>query len=67
MPELHVFILQGRTLDEKRTLVRELTEVFVRNLDVAPEAVMIQIIESSKHARGNRRWPVRRAAGNSLH
>jgi 4-oxalocrotonate tautomerase len=47
MPELHLFILQGRTLDEKRTLVRELTEVFVRNLDVAPEAVMIQIIESS--------------------
>ena len=53
MPELHVFILQGRTLDEKRKLVRELTEVFVRNLDVAPEAVMIQIIESSKSLREN--------------
>ena len=67
MPELHVFILQGRTLDEKRTLVRELTEVFVRNLDVAPEAVMIQIIESSKRLRGKRRWPVQRSTGNSLH
>ena len=48
MAELHVFIEQGRTLEEKRKLVRELTEVFVRNLDVAPEAVMIQIIEGSK-------------------
>jgi phenylpyruvate tautomerase PptA (4-oxalocrotonate tautomerase family) len=62
-----VFILQGRTLDEKRKLVRELTEVFVRNLDVAPEAVMIQIIESSKSLRGKRRWSAQRSTGNSLH
>ena len=61
MPELHVFILQGRTLDEKRTLVSELTEVFVRNLDVAPEAVTIQIIESSQRLRRNRRWQVQRS------
>jgi phenylpyruvate tautomerase PptA (4-oxalocrotonate tautomerase family) len=37
MPELHAFILQGLALDEKRKLVRELTEVFVRNLNVAPK------------------------------
>src|SRR6476646_6602815 len=48
MPELHGFILHGRTLDEKRKLVRELTEVFVRNLNVAPEAIMIRLIENAK-------------------
>ena len=36
-PELHAFILQGLALDEKRKLVRELAEVFVRNLNVAPK------------------------------
>ena len=67
MPEVHVFILQGRTLDEKRTLVKELTEVLVRNFDVAPEAVMIHISESSKRLRGKRPWSVQRSTGNSLH
>jgi 4-oxalocrotonate tautomerase len=67
MPELHVFIEQGRTLEEKRKLVRELTDVFVRNLDVAPEAVMIQIIEGSKSLSRKRRWSTQRSTGNSLH
>ena len=61
MPEVHVYFLQGRTLDQKRALVREITDVVVRNFDVAPEAVMIQIIESSKRLGGKRRSPVRRS------
>jgi 4-oxalocrotonate tautomerase len=67
MPELHVLIQQGRTLDEKRKLVRELTEVFVRNFEVAPEAVVIQIVESAKGSRGKRRWSAQRLTGHSLH
>jgi 4-oxalocrotonate tautomerase len=67
MPELHVFIEQGRTLQEKRKLVRELTEVFVRNLDVAPEAVMIQIIEGPKRLSTKRRASAQRSTGRSLH
>ena len=67
MPELHVLIQQGRTLDEKRKLVRELTEVFVLNFEVAPEAVVIQIVESAKGSRGERRWPAQRLTGHSLH
>ena len=61
MPEVPVYFLQGRTLDQKRALVREITDVVARNFDVAPEAVMIQTIENSKRLGGKRRSPVRRS------
>jgi 4-oxalocrotonate tautomerase len=48
MPEIYVHSLEGRTLEQKRSLVKEITDVVVRNFAVPADAVMIQIIESSK-------------------
>jgi 4-oxalocrotonate tautomerase len=48
MPEIYVHAIEGRTIDQKRALVKEITDAVVKNFKVAPEAVMVQIIESPK-------------------
>ncbi len=48
MPEVFVYAIEGRSVERKRKLVQEITDAVVRNFDVAPEAVMVQIIESSR-------------------
>jgi 4-oxalocrotonate tautomerase len=46
MPEVYVHAVEGRSLDQKRALVKEITDAVVRNFNVKPEAVMVQIMES---------------------
>jgi 4-oxalocrotonate tautomerase len=48
MPEIYVYAVEGRTLDQKRALVKEITDAVVKNFKVKPEAVMVQIVESKK-------------------
>jgi 4-oxalocrotonate tautomerase len=48
MPEIYVHAVEGRTLEQKRALVRDITAAVVKNFDVAPDRVMVQIIESKK-------------------
>jgi 4-oxalocrotonate tautomerase len=54
MPEIHVFAAEGRTLGQKRQLMKDITDAVVRNFGVAPELVVVQIIEAPKtcKARG---------------
>lgn len=49
MPEIYVYAVEGRTLDQKRGLVQDITAAMVKNFGVAPENVMVQIVESPKH------------------
>ncbi len=51
MPEVYVYAVEGRTLDQKRALVREITDAVVRNFKVAPESVMVQIMETPKTSK----------------
>ncbi|HEU0058937.1 MAG TPA: tautomerase family protein [Hyphomicrobiaceae bacterium] len=48
MPEVYVHAIEGRTIEQKRALVKDITEAVVRHFDVKPEAVMVQIMESPK-------------------
>ena len=50
MPEIYVYV-EGRTIDQKRALVKDITEAVVRNFKVKPEAVMVQIMESPKESK----------------
>jgi 4-oxalocrotonate tautomerase len=49
MPEVYVHIVEGRTVDQKRALAKNLTDVVVRDLGVPAEAVLVEFIESKKH------------------
>jgi 4-oxalocrotonate tautomerase len=48
MPEIYVHAVEGRSLEQKRALVRDITAAVVKHFDVGPDAVMVQIVESSK-------------------
>jgi 4-oxalocrotonate tautomerase len=48
MPEVYVHAVEGRTLDQKRALIKDITDAVVRNFKVDAEAVMVQIMESPK-------------------
>ena len=49
MPEIYVHAVEGRTVEQKRALVKDITDAVVKHFDVPAEAVMVQIVESSKH------------------
>ena len=48
MPEVYVHAVKGRTLDQKRALVKDITDAVVKNFGTAPEAVVVTIVESLK-------------------
>ena len=48
MPEIYIYAAEGRTVEQKRTLVREVTDAVVRNFNVPPEVVVIQFVEAAR-------------------
>ncbi|MBA7571360.1 2-hydroxymuconate tautomerase [subsurface metagenome] len=48
MPLVTVKALEGRTIEQKRGLAKDITEAFVKNFKVEPDAVTICLIELSK-------------------
>ena len=52
MPEVVVYILEGRTLEEKRGLVKDITDAVVKNTGVPKEAVVISLLETAKTDKG---------------
>jgi 4-oxalocrotonate tautomerase len=51
VPEVYIYALEGRNLDQKRKLMKEVTEAVARNLDVPEDAVLIQLLESSRESK----------------
>ncbi|HYM68181.1 MAG TPA: tautomerase family protein [bacterium] len=45
MPEVYVHAVRGRTLEQKRALVKDITDAVVRNFAVSADAVMVEIVE----------------------
>ena len=48
MPFVTVKALEGRTTEQKRALVKDITEAIVKNFRTEPESVTIDIIEYSR-------------------
>ena len=46
MPEVLVYAVAGRTLDQKRGLIQDITEAVIKNLGAPRDAVIVQIIEA---------------------
>jgi 4-oxalocrotonate tautomerase len=45
MPEVIVYAMEGRSLDQKRGLVKEITDAVVKNFGAPAEQVTVQIVE----------------------
>jgi len=48
MSEVYVHAIEGRTKDQKRALIKDITAAVVKNFDVAADAVLVEIIETSR-------------------
>ena len=46
MPEIVVYAVEGRTVEQKRGLVRDITQAMVKNYGVPAEAVVITLVET---------------------
>lgn len=51
MPEIIIYAVAGRTTEQKRGLVKDMTEAMVKNFGVPAEAVTIQIVEADKDSK----------------
>jgi 4-oxalocrotonate tautomerase len=52
MPEVVVYILEGRSLDQKRGLIKDITEAVVKNAGTTPDQVTVSLIETQKINKG---------------
>ena len=48
MPEIIIYLAEGRTVDAKRAVVKDITDTIVKNFNVAAENVAIQIVEAPR-------------------
>ena len=48
MPLVTIKAVEGRTIEQKRSLVKDVTDALVRNFKVEPEAVIIDIVDYSQ-------------------
>ena len=52
MPEVVVYLAEGRSLDQKRGLVKDITDAVVKNAGSTADAVTVSIVESPKNSKG---------------
>jgi 4-oxalocrotonate tautomerase len=48
MPEVVVYAIGGRSLDQKRALCKDITDAVVKNFKVEPGAVVVTLVETAK-------------------
>jgi 4-oxalocrotonate tautomerase len=46
MPEVYIHAVKGRTHEQKRALVKDITEAVVKNFSVPADVVTVEIVES---------------------
>ncbi len=51
MPEILVHLAAGRSKEQKKALMKDITEAVVKNLGVPPDRVVVQIVESPKDSK----------------
>ena len=48
MPEVYVHAIEGRTKEQKRALVKDITDAVVRHFNVTADRVMVEIVENAQ-------------------
>ncbi|HXF35160.1 MAG TPA: tautomerase family protein [Candidatus Acidoferrales bacterium] len=46
MPEVYIHAVKGRSLEQKKGLIKDVTDAVVRNFSVPVDAVTIEIVET---------------------
>jgi 4-oxalocrotonate tautomerase len=48
MPEVVIYAVEGRSIEKKRALVKDITAAVVSHFEVPAAAVSVQIVEASR-------------------
>jgi 4-oxalocrotonate tautomerase len=51
VPEVLVHIVEGRSKESKKALMKDITEAVVKHFNVPAERVVVQIVESPKDSK----------------
>jgi len=51
MPEVYVHVVKGRTFEQKKALVQDITAAVVKHMNAPADAVVISIIESEADSK----------------
>jgi 4-oxalocrotonate tautomerase len=51
MPEVYVHAVKGRTLEQKKALMKDITDAVVKNFNTTADNVTISIIETEPTAK----------------
>jgi 4-oxalocrotonate tautomerase len=51
VPEVLVHIVEGRSKESKKALMKDITDAVVKNFSVPAERVVVQIVESPKDSK----------------
>jgi len=64
MPEVQVYMAEGRTDEQKRGMMADITQALVKNLGVEADVVTVQIVESklTDKMKGGKTFLERKAA-----
>ena len=49
MPEIVVYAVAGRSAEQKKALMKDITDAVVKNFNVQPGQVVISLVETEKH------------------
>jgi len=59
MPEVVVYLLEGRSLEQKRGLVKDITQAVVKNAGTTADQVTVSLVDP-ENLQGQRRRPLQR-------
>jgi 4-oxalocrotonate tautomerase len=48
MPEVIIYAVEGRSAEQKKGLMKDITDAVVKNFGAKPDAVTVQIVESPR-------------------
>jgi 4-oxalocrotonate tautomerase len=51
MPEVVVYMVEGRSLDQKRGLVKDITTAVMKNAGAPADAVTVSLVETPKNSK----------------
>lgn len=52
MPEIYVHVVKGRTFEQKKALVKDITAAVVKHMNAPADAVVVSIIETEADSKG---------------
>jgi 4-oxalocrotonate tautomerase len=48
MPEVYVYAVEGRSAEQKKALMKDITDAVIKNFGAPADAVVVQIVEAKK-------------------